>query len=49
MWGFSGKKNIGDLFDVRIGGPLMLGSPNVHITRKFPSFRKSHLMRLGFL
>ena len=29
-----------------IGGPLMLGCSNVRITREFPSFLMSHLMRL---
>ena len=46
MWGLDKKENIWDLFDVGIGGPLMLGCSNVHITGEFPSFLKSHLMRL---
>ena len=46
MWGLTGKENILDLFDVGIGGPLMLGCSNVHFTGEFPSFLKSHLMRL---
>ena len=46
MWGLAGRENIWDLFDVGIGGPLMPGSSNVHITEEFPSFLKSHLMRL---
>ena len=46
MWGLAGKENIWDLFDVGIGGPLMLRCSNVHITEEFPSFLKSHLMRL---
>ena len=46
MWGLAGKENIWDLFDVGIGGPLMLGCSNVHIIEEFPSFLKSHLMRL---
>ena len=46
MWGLEEKENIWDLFDVGIGGPLILGCSNVHITREFPSFLKSHLMQL---
>ena len=46
MWGIAGKKNIWNLLDVRIGGPLMLWCSNVHITGEFPSFLKAQLMRL---
>ena len=38
MWGLAGKENIWDLFDVGIGGPLMLGCSNVHITGEFLVF-----------
>ena len=46
MWGLVGKENIWDLFDVGIDGLLMLGCSNVQFTGEFPSFLKSHLMRL---
>ena len=46
MQGLAGKENIWDLLDVGIGGPLMLGCSNVHITGDFPSFLISYLMRL---